>query len=375
MHLQAANRSPGACKALVAISPPARPAFAAVQPRPPHRRSAPAAPAVAAAAASGAPPSPPLAAREAPGAERAEREVRPGVFEGTWAWQGHSIRYQRCGDAGPPVVCVHGFGGNADHWRKNLPELGLTCRAYAIDLLGYGYSSKPDPRAFGEPNALYNFENWGLQLRDFVAQVVGEPAVLSCNSVGGLAGLQAAGDDSSLILAVQVINISLRMLHVDKQASWQRPAVRALQRALRTTGLGPAFFGQIATRQGVASVLKQCYGDAAAVTDELVDVILTPGLQEGAVHVFLDFISYSSGPLPETLLQSCPVPVSVIWGEADPWEKLEWGREFAKYEAVEEFVSLPGVGHCPQDEAPHLVNPLILSFVARHARQPAPAAA
>ena len=33
----------------------------------------------------------------------------------------------------------------------------------------------------------------------------------------------------------------------------------------------------------------------------------------------------------------------------------------------QEFVSLPGVGHCPQDEAPHLVNPLILEFVQRHA--------
>lgn len=29
-----------------------------------------------------------------------------------------------------------GFGANADHWRKNLPELGQHCRAYAIDLLG-----------------------------------------------------------------------------------------------------------------------------------------------------------------------------------------------------------------------------------------------
>jgi pimeloyl-ACP methyl ester carboxylesterase len=32
---------------------------------------------------------------------------------------------------------------------------------------------------------------------------------------------------------------------------------------------------------------------------------------------------------------------------------------------LQEFVSLPGVGHCPQDEAPHLVNPLIQDFVKR----------
>ena len=33
---------------------------------------------------------------------------------------------------------------------------------------------------------------------------------------------------------------------------------------------------------------------------------------------------------------------------------------------VEEFEVLPGVGHCPQDEAPELVNPLTLRFVRRH---------
>jgi hypothetical protein len=68
----------------------------------------------------------------------AEVEIRPGVFEGYWQWKGHKIRYQRCGTEGPPVICVHGFGANADHWRKNLPVLGQSCRAYAIDLLGYG---------------------------------------------------------------------------------------------------------------------------------------------------------------------------------------------------------------------------------------------
>jgi hypothetical protein len=52
----------------------------------------------------------------------------------------------------------------------------------------------------------------------------------------------------------------------------------------------------------VKNILRQCYGDKSAVTDELVSDILTPGLQPGAAAVFLDFVSYSSGPLPEDLL-------------------------------------------------------------------------
>lgn len=34
------------------------------------------------------------------------------------------------------MVLIHGFGGNADHWRKNMATLAETGPVYAIDLLG-----------------------------------------------------------------------------------------------------------------------------------------------------------------------------------------------------------------------------------------------
>ena len=71
-------------------------------------------------------------------------------------------------------------------------------------------------------------------------------------------------------------------------------------------------------------------------------------LQPGAADVFLDFISYSSGPLAEDLLEEVSCPVSILWGEKDPWEKLEWGRGFQKHQVVEEFVTIPG-GNWGQD--------------------------
>lgn len=40
------------------------------------------------------------------------------------------------GSDGPPMVLIHGFGGNADHWRKNIPTLAKAGPVYAIDLLG-----------------------------------------------------------------------------------------------------------------------------------------------------------------------------------------------------------------------------------------------
>lgn len=65
--------------------------------------------------------------------------------------------------------------------------------------------------------------------------------------------------------------------------------------------------------------------------------------QPGAVDVFLDFISYSGGPLPEELISRTTRPVSIVWGEADPWEDVKLGRKyFGGLPAVKEFITLPG---------------------------------
>lgn len=58
--------------------------------------------------------------------------------------------------------------------------------------------------------------------------------------------------------------------------------------------------------------MQQAYGDKSTVTDELVECILKPGLTAGAVDVFLDFISYSGGPLPEELLAQTSVSVDCL---------------------------------------------------------------
>ncbi|GMP92119.1 hypothetical protein CsSME_00042480 [Camellia sinensis var. sinensis] len=121
------------------------------------------------------------------------------------------------------------------------------------------------------------------------------------------------------------------------------------------------------TKHFLYAILLECYHDTSQVTDELVEAILLPGLEPGAADVFLEFICYSGGPLPEELLPQVKCPVLIAWGDKDPWEPIELGRAYDKFDSVEDFIVLPNVGHCPQDEAPHLVNPIVESFVARHA--------
>lgn len=103
---------------------------------------------------------------------------------------------------------------------------------------------KPNPKAF-RVNELYNFENWGDQTCRFIEEVVKEPSILVCNSVGGVVGLQAASQRPDLIKGIVLIDISLRMLHSKKQPPALRPLTSLLQTTLRETELGKYFFKQV----------------------------------------------------------------------------------------------------------------------------------
>eukprot|EP00308_Calcidiscus_leptoporus_P021755 CAMPEP_0119368662 /NCGR_PEP_ID=MMETSP1334-20130426/15286_1 /TAXON_ID=127549 /ORGANISM="Calcidiscus leptoporus, Strain RCC1130" /LENGTH=358 /DNA_ID=CAMNT_0007385349 /DNA_START=153 /DNA_END=1229 /DNA_ORIENTATION=+ len=331
-----------------------------------------------------------------------------GVANKLWSWRGFDVRYQCLGEAqqGPSLLLVHGLFVNADHWRRNLPALAEAgCRVYAIDLLGSGYSSKPFPtsaearavsgekgRKLGTPEqsigsasgeelpprpvalahpvegSVYNFYTWAEQLADFTREVIGcEKATLVANSIGTISALQAAVDRPELFNGVFVVNPNFRELHSAEQPPLLRPLVMplvgAVQQALRDNG--QPLFDSLAKPATVSAILKEPYYDAAQVTDELVDVLLTPLLREGSADVVFDTLSYSAGPLPEPLLadERLSAPVQVCFGEADPWTPPARVRALERFDSVQRVVGLPGVGHCPHDEAPQLVNPMILEFV------------
>ncbi|WP_084202429.1 alpha/beta fold hydrolase [Rubidibacter lacunae] len=273
------------------------------------------------------------------------------------------IGYRVCGDRGPAVVCVHGFGASSGHWRKNLPVLGVTCRCYAIDLLGFGASDKPQPGG----DVAYTFETWGQQIVDFCRDVVGEPAFLIGNSIGCIAAMQAAVDAPDLARGVAMLNVSLRLLHDRKRATlpWYRSfGAPIVQKLLASKPIGHFFFQRIARPAVVRRLLLEAYGRPDAVTDELVELILEPARTPGAADVFLSFVRYSQGPLPEDLLPELSCPTIVLWGENDPWEPIALGRAVVEGSpTVERFVSLAGLGHCPQDEAPDIVNPILQTWI------------
>lgn len=282
-----------------------------------------------------------------------------------WNWQGFKICYQQQGTEGPAVVLVHGFGASWGHWRKNLPVLAQTCRCYALDLIGFGGSDKPKPGVEID----YTFETWGQQVADFCREVVGSPAFLVGNSIGCIVVMQAAVDNPEMVLSVSLINCSLRLLHERRRAelAWhQRVGAPWLQRLLQIGWFGNFFFQQLAQPKTIRKILLQAYRRPEAVTDELVELLIKPASDRGAADVFIAFTGYSQGPLPEDLLPVLPCRAWVLWGTEDPWEPIVKGRDFARISTVERFIELEGLGHCPQDEAPEVVNPILQEWIAQY---------
>lgn len=89
------------------------------------------------------------------------------------------FQYTVVGREGPSTLLVHGFGAFLEHYRDNINGIAESGnRVWAITMLGFGKSEKP--------NVVYSELLWAELLRDFIIEVVGEPAHLVGNSIGGM---------------------------------------------------------------------------------------------------------------------------------------------------------------------------------------------
>jgi len=57
---------------------------------------------------------------------------------------GARIHYKSYGKGRDALVLIHGWGGNIDSWRDQIPELAKRNRVMALDLPGHGESDKPE---------------------------------------------------------------------------------------------------------------------------------------------------------------------------------------------------------------------------------------
>lgn len=285
-----------------------------------------------------------------------------GIDKQTWTWQGHSVCYTVQG-TGQPIVLIHGFGASIGHWRKNIPELAAAgYEVHALDLLGFGDSDKPDID--------YMLEVWEALLQDYWHEHIGRPAVFIGNSIGGLLTLMMLAHFPDMAKAGVLLNCAGGLNHrPDELNPPLRLIMGTFSKLVSSNLLGPLVFNEVRRKFRIRGSLKQVYRNRAAVTDELVEILYRPSCDPGAQKVFASIVSAPPGPRPTDLLPQIKQPLLVLWGENDPWTPIQGAtvyRELSETEDIQPsvtFHSISDTGHCPHDERPDVVNPLITEWL------------
>lgn len=267
------------------------------------------------------------------------------------------------------LLLIHGFGASTDHWRKNIADLQQDFDVWAIDLLGFGRSGKPD--------IAYSGDLWRQQLLAFITDVIGRPTVLAGNSLGGYASLCVAAHSPEWVNGVILLNSAGPFSDPESDTSNASLSAKPLSAMTRLKqGWGtvvrnvllhpwPSFvlFQYTRRRSIIRKTLKKVYLDSAAVTDQLVEDIYRPSCDPGAAKVFASVFKAKKGEPVDILLQKMSCPLLTIWGEGDPWMNTrERGDRFRSHypSVTEQYVQ---AGHCPHDEIPQQVNAIMKKWI------------
>lgn len=119
---------------------------------------------------------------------------------------GTKVHYERC-DApadGPVFVLVHGLGGSLDNWAAVAPILAARGPVLSLDLGGFG-RTQVHPRDASVPANL-------RLLQRFVKEMVGRPAIVAGNSMGGLLTAQLAARDPDLVAGAVLVDPAIPLV-------------------------------------------------------------------------------------------------------------------------------------------------------------------
>lgn len=269
---------------------------------------------------------------------------------------------------GPPLVCVHGLGGSALNWVAVAPTLAQRHRVLAVDLAGFGRTPLAGRSAGIHANRRL--------LDRFLDEIVGGPAILVGNSMGGtIAMLQAAARPEQVVGLILVCPSvpTPGLVHPDREVT------RAFA-ALTVPALGSLLLRQRCRRLGpeglVSESLRMCCVDPDRVPRAALQA-LVDATRERAQMPWAN-IAYLQAARSLVLLhtrerrrffkrlQMIDVPTLLVQGAADRLAPLAAAQQIARMRPDWTFALLDGVGHLPMLEDPKQLLSVINAWLARH---------
>ena len=248
---------------------------------------------------------------------------------------GVNFHYQ---DTGPsknaiPILFLHGFGASLQTWDTWAQALSEDYRVISVDLPGFGLTGE-------DPSGIYTDQRSVEVLEAFLKELKIPKVVLVGNSMGGKFAWQFAARYPNQVAKLVLISPDgYASPGIEYGKKTEVPAIAELYRY---------FF----SKTFLAMNLEPAYANPKTLNDALVsryyDLMLAPGVR-GAILARMQQ-TVLQDPVPS--LASIQVPTLLIWGEKDAFIPISNSNDYLKVMPNAKRVSLPNIGHLPQEEQP-----------------------
>ncbi|MGE2732937.1 alpha/beta fold hydrolase [Mycolicibacterium vaccae] len=260
---------------------------------------------------------------------------------------GARTRYLHAGDTGKPaLVFLHGSGGHAEAYVRNLEAHAQHFSTWSIDMLGHGYSDKP-----GHPLEISHYVR---HLVDFLDAIGAQKAHISGESLGGWVATRMAIDHADRVDRL-VLNTA--------GGSQADPEVMT---RIITLSMAAA---ENPTWETVQARIKWLMADKSKDYDDIVASRQRVYRQPGFADAMRDIMALQDPEIrARNLIQpdgygAITAPTLVVWTSDDPTADVEEGRRIASMIPGARFELMPGCGHWPQYEDAKTFDRLHLDFL------------
>jgi len=253
---------------------------------------------------------------------------------------------------GPPILLLHGYGGAIDWWDEITPALAQHHRVIRLDLIGHGGTAAPTS---------------GYQITrqaELASAVLDKLGVTRVSVVG-----HSMGGWVATALA------SMRPERIERLVCIDSPSTVELHLSFLTRAHVAPVVGELISHFVTADRFREGLADAFApdfpVPEKFVaDLEQVPHAAFRQAHV--ESQAYCAKPIYERLAELKPVPPLLsIYGSLDSKMSAENAKLYERVPGAR-VVTLEGVGHSPQVEAPAKTVKLIEDFLVADATNRGP---